>query len=346
MSSSACTNSEPSWLEELLDCQIPSEDGGSVTLGTTEFVMLDGILRQVQLMSDAQKQTQKTFGFKWAKRDTYDSGVMPERMRDWLFERYGPVPTEDWWSEYGDSPVVLDAGCGAGFSGLEMFGERLKQVRYLGVDISTAVDTAKIRFAERGYQGSFLQSDLVSLPLPPESVDVIFSEGVLHHTDSTRGALENIVSHLKPGGRVLFYVYKTKGPIREYTDDYIRDKVVDLDPDDAWDQLMPLSKLGKMLGDLDMTVNVPEDIDLLEIPAGEINLQRLFYWHIFKAYYDPELSLEEMNHINYDWYAPRNAHRQTPEEVRAWCEDLDLDIEREDIQNSGITIVAKKRKHS
>ena len=29
--------------------------------------------------------------------------------------------------------------------------------------------------------------------------------------------------HLKPGGRILFYVYRKKGPIREFTDDYVRE---------------------------------------------------------------------------------------------------------------------------
>ena len=49
-----------------------------------------------------------------------------------------------------------------------------------------------------------------------------------------------------------------------------------------------------------------------------------------------------MNHLNYDWYAPRNAHRQTPEQVRSWCADAGLTIEREHLQESGITVVARK----
>ena len=31
-----------------------------------------------------------------------------------------------------------------------------------------------------------------------------------------------------------------------------------------------------------------------------------------------------MNHINFDWYAPKNAFRQSPEEVRSWCKKLNL----------------------
>ncbi len=66
-----------------------------------------------------------------------------------------------------------------------------------------------------------------------------------------------------------------------------------LSPDEKWNALYPLTKFGKMLGDLNLEVDVPEAVDLLGIPAGKINIQRLFYWHIFKAYYRPEFSMDE-----------------------------------------------------
>ena len=61
-------------------------------------------------------------------------------------------------------------------------------------------------------------------------------------------------------------------------------------------------------------------------------MQRLFYWHVCKVFYDPSFTLEEMNHLNFDWFAPRFAHRQTPEEVREWCAKLGLEIEREQVE--------------
>ena len=39
-----------------------------------------------------------------------------------------------------------------------------------------------------------------------------------------------------------------------------------------------------------------------------------------------------MNPLNFDWYAPKNAHRHTVEEVRDWCECLSLTIEHEFVQ--------------
>jgi arsenite methyltransferase len=172
---------------------------------------------------------------------------------------------------------------------------------------------------------------------------VIFSEGVLHHTDSTETALKRLSDLLRPGGRFLFYVYRRKGPIREFTDDYVRERIGTLDPEDAWRAIMPITRLGQALGELDAEVDVEEPIELLGIPAGRINVQRLFYWHVLKAFYRPDLTLEEMNHINYDWFAPANAHRQSPEEVRRWCDEAGLQVERESVEPAGITIVARKR---
>jgi ubiquinone/menaquinone biosynthesis C-methylase UbiE len=302
----------------------------------------EGILRAIELVSDAQTQTRETFGFKWQKRDTFEGGVA-SNMRRWLIEKYGDVTQADWFREHGTAPILLDAGCGAALSAIELFNPVLKDVRYIGADVSRAVDVARSRFAERGLTAGFIQADLQQLPLPEESVDLIFSEGVLHHCDDTHAALSAVTRHLKPGGRILFYVYRKKGPVREFTDDYIRDKLQPMEPEAAWDAVMPLSRLGKVLGELDIEIEVPEAVELLEIPAGRINLQRLFYWHVFKAFYRPDMTLDEMNHINYDWYAPRNAHRHSEEEVRAWCGELGLDIEHEKIEEAGITIIARKR---
>jgi len=74
-----------------------------------------------------------------------------------------------------------------------------------------------------------------------------------------------------------------------------------------------------------------------------VNLQRLFYYDIAKAYYDPDMTFGEMHHINFDWYAPKHAFRQTEEEVRRWCDEAGLDVEHEHIHRSGITIIARRR---
>lgn len=334
--------SYPDWLSRLLGNRVLIE-GNDYFIKGHHLTFVNGILRSNAFVSDAQRQTREAFGFKWGKRDTYEGETL-HFMQTWLLEKYSEITDLPWFSEYGKNPIVLDAGCGAAASGLALFGPKLKQIRYLGVDVSSAVDIAKTRFEEKKYEAGFLQCDINSLPLPEECVDIVFSEGVLHHTDDTRQALGAIVKHLKVGGRALFYVYRKKGPLREFADDYIRDKLQSMTPEEGWDAIEPLSRLGKALGELDIEIDIPKNIDVLDIPAGRINLQRFFYWHVCKAFYKSEMTIDEMNHINFDWYAPKNARRHTIEEVKNWCDELHLDIEHERIEEAGITIIAKKLK--
>jgi arsenite methyltransferase len=331
----------PAWLESVLGVRLPGE-GDTVEIAGMRYVMRGGIPRAVADESAAQAQTRDSFSFIWSGKDRFQSDDSLAALGDWYRSMYGDVAGATWWDEYGPSPLLVDAGCGAGLSAVGLFGERLRRVRYLGVDVSTAVEQAALRFGARGYQPAFVQTSLMQAPLADGSVDVIFSQGVLHHTDSTEAALKALARKLRPGGRFLFYVYRRKGPIREFTDDHVRAKLREMTPQQAWSAMMPLTKLGKLLGDLKIEIDVPEAIDLLEIPAGRIDLQRLFYWHVFKAFHHERWSLDELNHINLDWYAPANAHRQTPEQVRAWCAEAGLVVEREHLQDSGITIIARR----
>lgn len=300
-------------------------------------------IHKQQQYSETQAQTKDTFSYKWAKRETYESEAFKANSQRWLFERYcdsDPNQLTIWLS--GGRKIILDAGCGSGYSALLFFGKHLKDHDYLGIDISEAVEVAKERFRAAGYPGDFLRMSLMDTPLPEGSVDVIFAEGVLHHTDSTEASIKSLARYLKPGGRFLFYVYAKKAVIREFTDDYIRQQLKPLSDEAAWKALEPLTRLGMALGKLDISIEVPEDIPLLGIRRGQTDLQRFFYWNICKLYYRPEFSLEEMNHINFDWFRPLNCHRQTPDEVAKWCNEAGLLIERQKIEESGITIVAVK----
>jgi len=331
----------PDWFVALIGGTFP-DHGGELTVKGHSYRNVRGILRSLDEESDSQEQTATAFGYKWNQRGTFEGERVTTKARQWIVERYGDVSKADWWDDYGERPLLLDAGCGAAYSALALLEERIPSVNYVGVDISNAVDVAADRFAERNLPGAFLQASLTELPFPEESFDVILSEGVLHHTDSTEEALMAVARLLRRRGRLMFYVYRRKGPLREFTDDMIRRRIQSLSPDEAWEAMRPLTLLGKALGELEVEVEVPEEIALLDIPAGPIDVQRLFYWHVAKAYYDPDMSIEEMNHINFDWYAPRNAHRQTLEEVRQWCSNAGLSIEREDEQDAGITIIARR----
>lgn len=104
--------------------------------------------------------------------------------------------------------LVLDAGCGNGAlsRGINRFG-----CEVIAVDASSSVETAFQHFAKDGNDRThFLQGDLINLPLKRETVDVVYSSGVLHHNPDTLEALKAVIGHLAPGGRIYIWLY---GPI-------------------------------------------------------------------------------------------------------------------------------------
>lgn len=308
-------------------------------LGITE-IKSSGVKNKLTL---AQQQTKDAFGYKWSKRNTYESDVVKANAKRWLFDRYCENDSEKLTQWLGkERKIILDVGCGSGFSALLFFGDHLKNHDYLGIDISQAVEVAKTRFFESGYLGDFIQADFFNTPVPDASIDLIFSEGVLHHTDNTQNAIHFLAKKLKPDGKFLFYVYRKKAAIREFTDDYIRNQIQDMSDEGAWQALESLTKLGIELGKLNIEIDVPDDIPYLGISKGKIDIQRFFYWNICKLYYRPEYSLEEMNHVNFDWFRPLNCHRHSPEEIKLWCDEASLQIEHINVQEAGITVVATK----
>ncbi len=314
-------------------------------MGAIERLQIDTNAYQPSSPQTAtQSQTCQSFGFKWARRDSYESPAVNEKTRKWLLDRYcaGDASLPSKWLE-GSRKLILDAGCGSGFSALLLFGDLINAHDYLGVDISDATEVAKVRFAERNLQADFLQCDLMNLPIPDGSVDLIFSEGVLHHTDNPEQAVHSLACKMKPGGRFLFYVYAKKAVIREYTDDYVRHQLQFMTNEEAWEALKPLTQLGIALGKLNASITIPQGIPFLGIKEGNYDLQRFFYWNICKMFYRPDWTMEEMNHINFDWFRPLNCHRQTPEDVARWVAESGLLLERIATEEAGITVVARKQ---
>jgi len=326
-------------IQKLFGRPLPLE-GGTLDLGQRRLVMRNGILRGGEVEDAGQAQTAEAFGFKWNRTESYQSEHLRQKTKAWLIERYGDLL--EVLGKRDRVPLLLDAGCGSGFTASLLFGEKLRGTAYVGADISRAVELARETIQGLAGESLFLQCDLMELPFPKHSFDLVYSEGVLHHTPSTEAAIQKTAALVGPGGLYAIYVYARKAPVREFTDDYIRAALSIMPPEKAWEAIRPLTLLGKALGDLNVRIDVPEDVDLLGIPKGEIDIQRLFYWYVCKMFYDERLAPEEMNHINFDWFAPRYSHRQTPEQVRAWCEGAGLVIERMKVEEAGITVVARR----
>jgi len=331
-----------------LDTSQPAEscevvEGHLRAANGTAYAIRNGIPRFVAIADTGQIQTKDTFGFLWKTQTTFSSREATGVYAQWLIENYGFGDLETCARYFASRRKILDLGCGRGYASAFWLEspQWTGQGAWIGVDISEAVDVAHQRLGSIA-NTHFAQADALALPFADGTFDTIVSQGVLHHTPSTREALLSGARVLAPGGEFLFYVYRRKGPLREFADDYIRKQIAPLSDEAAWEAMRSLTSLGKALAELKITVTVPEAVPLLGIPAGEFDVQRLVYWNFAKLYWNPALPFEENVHVNFDWYRPQYAHRQSAEEVKAWCAEAGLTLQRFHEQESGFSVRAMK----
>ena len=302
------------------------------------YPIVNGIPRFVELRDRAQGQTANSFGYKWTRQPAWGSRGGSEDViwRMWR-EMFGFGP--DTLQPLMTGKTVLDAGCGSGVA-LRLFAAWPAAIA--AVDISEAVDACRASLDGAG-RITFAQADLNALPFAEQAFDVAWSSGVLHHTPDTFTALSSVARHVKAGGHIVFYVYVRKGPIREFADDHIRREISDLPPEDAWRRMEALTKLGRSLAAVGGDLVVEDEVPELGIRPGTHNVQRFVYYNLFKCFWNDALSFDENVNVNFDWYHPKYAHRQSPDEVRGWLETLKLEPEFFHVGESGITVIARRR---
>jgi len=100
---------------------------------------------------------------------------------------------------------LLEVGCGMGTDLLQFARGGAKVT---GVDLTPrSIEISRRHLDVYGYQGEFAITDAEKLPFANDSFDVVYSNGVLHHTPDTAGAIREIHRVLRPGGdaRVMLY---------------------------------------------------------------------------------------------------------------------------------------------
>jgi SAM-dependent methyltransferase len=102
-----------------------------------------------------------------------------------------------------DGKLVLDAGCGLGRFTEVCLNHGAKVV---AVDLSGAIDAAYANLRDRDGV-FFIQADIFRLPFRGETFDLAYSWGVLHHTPDPPRAFQQLPPLVKPGGKVMAFVY-------------------------------------------------------------------------------------------------------------------------------------------
>jgi len=288
----------------------------------------------------SQGQIKKSFSSKWKMWPQFNNWY--KKFFDGWFMRKIGISEKKYFAKYfKNKKMMLDAGTGLGTKVETMC--RLSKGEVFGVDIAEGSVEAAYKNTKRYPNAHIIQADIFNLPFKKEIFDFIVSDGVLHHTPNTKKAFFKLIPFLKKRGDIAIHVYKKMGPIREFTDDYIRSFATKLSPAECYKFCVPFTKLGKSLDEMKVEIKVPQDIPVLEIKKGHYSIQRFIFYEMFKCFWNPNLSFKDNNLVNFDWFNPEYAWHHTPKEVGNWFKKAGLRKIKRFITNpSGVSMMATK----
>jgi len=118
------------------------------------------------------------------------------------FENSGVDPVK-----FFEGKTVLDAGCGSGKFSAAM--DRFGADRVIGIDIGDkGLEFARAQAAKVPYGArlEYRHGSTFDIPLDDAAVDIVWSNGVIHHTLDYERCIAEFARVLKPGGALFLYV--------------------------------------------------------------------------------------------------------------------------------------------
>jgi SAM-dependent methyltransferase len=195
--------------------------------------------------------------------------------------------------------------------------------RVVGIDLSAAAEVAAKNLADRDFVA--FQADVFALPFAPESFDVIYSVGVLHHTPDCEAAVKTLAKFLKPGGLLVVWLYSGYNKWYRFSDFWRR-----------YTHKMKPENLHRVLKvAVPFFHNVQEflkHVPLVGRPAAGF-VQLVFPVNRQK---DPEARMLD----TFDWYSPKYQSKHTYEQVFKWYGAMGM----EDMRVGEISIAVRGRK--
>lgn len=188
---------------------------------------------------------------------------------------------------------VLDAGCGHGRY-LPAFAALGAEV--VGVDLGRGPELAGAPLTHPRI--GVVQGSVLRLPFRDASFDLVFSDGVIHHTPDAHAAYLELARVVKPGGALYVWVYPREGALREALHGTVRSVTTRL-PGPA------MRTLAFALAPLTLGVRSYSGTNLAHASWGECA------------------------QVVHDWLAPPLQSHHTLEEVEGWAREAGLtDLER------------------
>ena len=128
-----------------------------------------------------------------------------DQIEQYRYSEYAPWMPQLMGFDQFRGARLLEIGCGMGTDLLQF---ARGGARCVGIDLTPrSVEITRHRFALYDTRGAFMIADGEHLPFASESFDVVYSNGVLHHTPDTAGAIREVQRVLRPGGTAKVMLY-------------------------------------------------------------------------------------------------------------------------------------------
>ena len=178
--------------------------------------------------------------------------------------------------------MVLDQGCGGGryAAAWALLGAK----KVIGVDISEiGINDAKSRATLANIPNlEYIQGNVLELPFEDNEFDLVFSNGVLHHTQNWKKGLNEQVRVLKSGGLGWQYLIEQPGGIFWDKIEILRFIVRNVNKNFAIKVLkgfgIPSNRIFYMLDHVMVPINTrvsPSDLETELLKRGAKNIKRL-----------------------------------------------------------------------